>query len=328
MEKVDINLIRFDFDLTFAVVIMNADGTIYRRYGGRDHDDADGYLGMESLVRALKETLQDHVEYSKKPSPPKRAPVRTINDIPAWRSRTQKPNCVHCHMIHEAERAQAQKDGRWSRDRIWLYPMPGRLGIEVDADDQASVKKIEPKSPAAEAKLRAGDRLVRIDGVRVRTLLDIQWALELSSGSSMEVEFERAGKTESAKLKLKAGWKQGGPLDLSWRASMWGLSPQPGFGGKKLTPAELKQAGLPEDGFAFRVNYIVDWGDKAHLGRNVKQAGVQKGDIVLSTNGETDFVSELHWQAWFRLTLKSGSKVPLEVWRAGKRVTLTLPVVE
>lgn len=328
MEKVDINLIRFDFDLTFAVVLMNSDGTIYHRYGGRDREDADEYLGMPSLVRIMKETLRDHAEYMRKPSPPKRKPPRTINDIPAWRSRPQKPNCVHCHMVHEAERAQAQKDGVWSRDRIWMYPMPSRLGLAVDREDQTLITKVDPGSAAGEAKLRAGDRLVRIDGVRVRTLLDLQWALDLSTGSSLDIEYERAGKIENAKLKLRSGWKQGGPLDLSWRASMWGISPQPGFGGKKLTPSELKQAGLPEDIFAFRIGYIVDWGEKAYLGDNVKKAGIQKGDIVLSTNGESDFTSELHWQAWFRLSLKPGSKIPLEVWRAGKRVKLTLPVIE
>jgi len=328
MEKVDINLIRFDFDLTFAVVLMNADGTIYHRYGGRDYEDADEYLGIKSLVQIMKDTLKDHAEYAKKPAPPKKKPKKTINDIPAWTSRPQKPNCVHCHMINEAERSQAQKEGKWSRDKIWMYPLPDRLGITVDVEDQTLVKAVEKKSAAADAKVRVGDRIVTLDGSRVRTLHDIQWMLEAANASSLDLEVSRGGSTESVKVKLASGWREGGPLDLSWRASMWGISPQPGFGGKKMTPTELKQAGLPDDFFAFKIGYIVDWGDKAHLGKNVKQAGLQKGDVVLSTNGESKFESELHWQAWFRLTLKAGAKVPIEVWRAGKRVKLTLPVID
>ena len=41
---------RFDYDLTLALILMNADGTIYHEYGGRDQGNAAGYLAMRSLA--------------------------------------------------------------------------------------------------------------------------------------------------------------------------------------------------------------------------------------------------------------------------------------
>jgi hypothetical protein len=330
MEKIDINLFRFDYDLTFAVMLMNADGTVYHRYGGRDHTDAMSHLGMASLVKLMKETLGDHEEYSKKPRPPVAQPRKTIGDIPTWAARPKKPACVHCHMVHEAERSFAQKQNTWSSDDIWLFPLPERVGLAVDAVDQALVTKVADRSAADAAGIKAGDRLVRIGQTSIRSLLDIQWALDRApkSKATLPVELIRGSDKKSIDVKLADGWKTATALELSWRPSMWGLRPAPGFGGKRLSKEELKKEGLPENSFAFRIGYIVDWGDQAHLGKNVKGAGLRKGDIVVSVQGKSDFVSEMHFQAWFRLTFKAGSKVPVEILRGGRPQTIALPVVE
>ena len=44
MAGVDLSMFRFDFDLTFAVLLMNADGTIYHTFAGRDWTHADSHL--------------------------------------------------------------------------------------------------------------------------------------------------------------------------------------------------------------------------------------------------------------------------------------------
>ncbi len=333
MAGVDLNVFRFDYDLTFAALLMNGDGTIYRQYGGRDGGHAEARLSIASLVRALKETLADHEEYRKAPKPPRPAPPRTIEQIPAMARQIRAgkaPECFHCHMVNESERKTAQEERRWSRDSIWLWPDPARVGLALDPADQALVKDVAAKSPAAAAGLRAGDRLARVGPRRVRTIADVQWALEETSfaGGHLPVAWERAGEAKEGKLALRPGWRVGTPLDLSWRASMWGISPKPGFGGPKLPADDLAKIGLPANAFAFRVQYVVDWGDEAHTGRNAAKAGIRKGDVVVSAGGKSDFASELHFQAWFRLTQKPGATCEIELIRGGKRERIRLPVVE
>jgi hypothetical protein len=171
---------------------------------------------------------------------------------------------------------------------------------------------------------------LRLEGVRVRTEADVQWVLDRAPAGvgRLELEYERAGVPARAALELAAGWKAEDALGFSWRASMWDLRPRPGFGGQLLGPDELREAGLAPGTFALKVGYIVDWGTEAYTGRNALEAGLRRGDVVLSAAGRKEFANERHFQSWFRFTQKPGTKVPLEILRARRRLTLELPVVE
>src|SRR5262245_1249864 len=111
MRKVDIDAYRFDFDLTLAILLMNGDGTIYHRYGGRDHASPTSWISMSSLVRLMRDTQGEHEAYAKNPSPPPQRPRRTIMDLEPFARRVAKKDvdCVHCHMIHPAEREARQE---------------------------------------------------------------------------------------------------------------------------------------------------------------------------------------------------------------------------
>src|SRR5438093_12006810 len=53
-NAVDLTLFQFDYDLTFAVFFMNADRTIYGRYGSRsDRKEATRDISIESFREAL-----------------------------------------------------------------------------------------------------------------------------------------------------------------------------------------------------------------------------------------------------------------------------------
>ncbi|MEM7261973.1 MAG: PDZ domain-containing protein, partial [Planctomycetota bacterium] len=90
---------------------------------------------------------------------------------------------------------------------------------------------------------------------------------------------------------------------------------------------QLRAAGLPADTAAFRVDYLVTWGENKHLGGNAYRAGLRQGDLVLKVDGR-EFESGDHFHAWFRLTRKIGEKVPVEIVRGGKRKTVELTVAE
>ncbi len=347
MEGVDLSTYVFDYDLTFAILLMNPDGTVYHRYGTRDHTSGTSRMSMGSLVRLLRDTLEDHKAYQKAPKPPKAVAKRTVEQIPPMARKLEKrrrekkkrdaeEDCIHCHMVNEAERDYAREGRRWSRDAtLSMWPLPEKVGLVLDREDQPLVKKVLPGSAAAAGGIKPRDRIVRMGDQLVRTQSDVQWVLERapSDGASIPVELLRegasntaAGKVE-ARIQPKKGWKAPTDLDFSWRASMWSLNPKPGFGGKRLGQDELAKLGLAPDTFALEVGYIVDWGDEAHTGRSARAAGIKRGDVVLSVAGKKDFASEMHFQTWFRFTQKPGTKADVEVLREGKKVKIELPVL-
>jgi serine protease Do len=332
MAGVDLDIYRFDFDLTFAALVMNADGTIYHRYGGRDEKDAAGRLSVDALVKLLDDSLADHEAYRKTEKPvvlP--AKKRTIETIPtmARKLAKRKQDCMHCHFVPDAERSFAQEEGRWTTDGDWLWPRPEQVGLTLELLDAARIAAVSTGSPAAKAGLRAGDRLGKVGDQLVRTEADLQWVLEREKNvaTTIDVQVTREGETKGVKLELAAGWKTPTPLAFSWRPSMWNLRPNPGFGGNDLKAAEKEKLGLAKDAFAFKVNYIIDWGEHPEDGRNAAKAGIRKGDIVVGVAGLEDAKGHQHFQAWFRLTRKEGEEVVVTVLRGGARVAVKLPVL-
>ena len=99
---------------------------------------------------------------------------------------------------------------------------------------------------------------------------------------------------------------------------MWGMRPSPGFGGRELDDADKEKLGLSGK-FAFRVNY--------YDGDHARNAGIKKGDVVLSAGGKSDFQSHRHFHAWFRLTQKPGADCEIVLLRDGVRETVKLPVL-
>src|SRR5206468_10131232 len=82
-NAMDLSLFQFDYDLTFAVFFMNADKTIYGRFGTRsERKDATKDISMEGFRKALAAALELHKKYpankaslSGKQSPPPRFKV-------------------------------------------------------------------------------------------------------------------------------------------------------------------------------------------------------------------------------------------------------------
>src|SRR5437667_12247809 len=60
----DLTLFQFDYDLTFAAFFMNADRTIYGRFGSRsDRKDATKDISMEAFREALAAAFDLHEHF-------------------------------------------------------------------------------------------------------------------------------------------------------------------------------------------------------------------------------------------------------------------------
>jgi hypothetical protein len=332
MRGVDLSVFRFDFDLTFAVLLMNADGTIYHTFAGRDWTHADSHLAMAPLVALLRATRIEHAAYQKAPAPPKLAPRHTIEQFPDMAKRIQQgkaPACMHCHMVNDQRHAAAQAAKRYRVEDAFDWPDPVQVGWRPEREAQTRLAEVTAGSAAARAGMQAGDRLVQVGDTAVATFGDIARALHRTPerGSALKVRYARGEATAEATLRLPAGWQRPDPAVFAWRPSKWRIDPRPGFGGPRLSADDCAKLGLARDAFAFRVQYLVDWGDEAYTGRNAKAAGLRKGDVVLSVGGKSDFTGVDHFHAWFCLTRRAGERVPIEVLRNGKRERLVLPVV-
>jgi hypothetical protein len=115
----DLNLFQYDTDQSFAVFMLNADETIYGRFGTRSHrTEWYGDVSLPGLAQALQGALDLHANY-----PDNRdLLVGKRGGMPEFASPEQFPSlkdkftdrlnfegnvaksCIHCHQIGEAQR--------------------------------------------------------------------------------------------------------------------------------------------------------------------------------------------------------------------------------
>src|SRR5436305_4826180 len=75
LNGIDLNVFRFDYDLTWLAFFADADLFVYARYGGRLPGDADARLSREGLLHVMNEVLPRHqARLARKEPPPKLAP--------------------------------------------------------------------------------------------------------------------------------------------------------------------------------------------------------------------------------------------------------------
>jgi hypothetical protein len=58
----------FDYDLNWAAMFINADGTVYARYGTQSAAGPDAYNSIEGLERTMRRVLELHEAYPRNAS--------------------------------------------------------------------------------------------------------------------------------------------------------------------------------------------------------------------------------------------------------------------
>jgi serine protease Do len=336
----DLSLFQFDTDQSFAAFLLNADGTVYGRFGTRSHRTAwADDVSVEGLARALEGALALHEQYpknkaelaGKKGPPPEFA---TPEKYPFLKGRygpqlDHGPNvvrsCIHCHQIGDAQR-------RWHRDRgaaisekvLFPYPHPKAIGLILDPRERATVLRSEKDSPAERAGFQKGDAILKLEGQPLLSLADVQWVLHQGdpAGASLKAKVRRGEREVELTLTLPKGWRQRD--DLSWRASSWELRRMV-TGGLllKSTPAEQRtKLGLADGDMALTVEHVGQYSPHDAA----KRAGFQKGDVLVSFDGKTALHRESDLIAHALAQHKPGARIDVTILRGGKKMSLVLPI--
>lgn len=325
MNGVDLNRFQFDFDQTWAVVFCSPDGYVYGRYGTRagGGEESTTHLSITAFKNAARRALELHRRYpanraelsGKQPRP---LPVRYPEGF-SWlarRARQQdaRRNCIHCHMVASSLIRYRWERGQLTEQNLFVYPLPENVGMRMDTSDDLIVRQVTDGSPAEKAGIRAGDRVIRLDGQPLVSQADIQWVLHyVRDGEEVSVEVERDGETTSSVLRIPHGpWRRG---NIGWRASTWHLRP-----GMRVEPAGRglrKLLGVPENKMALRVAMVLRFDNRA------SSAGIRVGDIIVRVGDRDDLMNEEDFLAYLWLNYGPGDQVPLTLLR-GDRVIRTL----
>jgi hypothetical protein len=302
MNGVDLNIFRYDYDLTWMGFFLNADGNVYARYGGRDPDSAEARVSKEGLLHAMQQVLKIHEAAQAKKEPAKPLPPpKKPEDFPMLKAIGNR-GCIRCHMVNEAYNITNAAKSRDERaESFFAFPRPENLGLKPDLVLGNRIKEIMPKSAAETAGLKKDDVLRKVHGLPIVTAFDIQHALnEVGSAKEVAIEVERDGKPLTVKVALAEGWKR---WDVSWRRSLWNTRPTLGFGGAELDTAEKKKRGMAEDALGFHAIFIAPNGP---LGR----AGLKSGDVIVGIDGKRK-IPYSHFKGYIPLTHQVGDAIEL-----------------
>jgi hypothetical protein len=338
-NAMDLTLFQFDYDLTFAAFFLNADRTLYGRYGSRsDRKDATRDMSLEGFRRAMEAALELHKQYpankellaGKQPRPPR---FKSPEEYPSLRGKYQ-PNldydgkvvqsCMHCHQVRDAERRFFRDDRKPIPDEVFYpWPMPQTIGLALDPKEKSKVKEVVAGSAAEKAGFKSGDEIVTLEGQPILSTADVQWVLHnAAQPGSVKADIRRGRRKLSLTVALDKDWRR--HTDITWRVTTWDLR-RMGTGGLVLEDAtgdERRAVKVPDTELALRVKHVGEYGEHAVA----KRAGFKAEDLIVSVDGQTRRLTESELLGYLIQNKLPGERVPVTVLRAGERVNLELPL--
>lgn len=306
----DLHIFDFDYDLTWAGFFLNADEKIYGRFGGRDASSAEKLLSLAGLHYAMKAALATHENAREAGGSPssKEKPLRA-EEYPAAKQ-LKAGQCIHCHQVNEFKRDLLISSGAWSRDMVWIYPLPENVGINLEVDQGDRIRAVTKNSSADRLGLQAGDKLELVNELPVAAFADVQYALHRAPASGkIALSWRRGDKEMTGQLELASGWRK---TNLTWRPSLLDLLPSLPLSGENLSAQEKKALDLPEKRLAFRQDKFVH--------SSLRNAGVKPGDVIVGMDGQPLDMTMRDFLAHVRRDFLVGDRIVLDLLRDGKKV--------
>lgn len=334
----DLRTFQFDTDQSFAIFMLDADLNIYGRYGTRSSrtewvDD----VSIQGLAAALEGALKIHedpaewragIRDKRGPAPPFPTPER----FPSLNGRQSNllfqqdvvRNCIHCHQIGDAYRDYLRTEGDpFSEPVLFPFPHPKVVGLVIDPTTRGTVKEVTPGSQAEQAGVQTGDEIVSMNGQPILSIADMQWVLHHSdSQDSVDLVVNRDGVESELTLSLDEGWKRAG--DISWRVGTWNLRRMV-TGGLVLKAADAqtrRRLRIDPDAMALVVEFVGQYGQHA-AGKN---AGFEKGDVIVSFDGQKELTSETALITYALENCRAGTQVSVTIMRGEREQELQLPM--
>ena len=338
----DLSLFQFDYDQSFAIMFLNADGSIYGRYGTRSHrTNWSGDVSLVGLGKAMQEVLQLHENYPKnKPSlVNKKGPKPDFASpelFPSLKTKyTSKldyegkvvQSCIHCHQVGEAIRENLRLGkSKISEEVLFPHPHPKSIGLVFHPDTLGTLIEVKDKSFGGNSGFKKGDVVRMMNGQAIISIADVQWVLNLipASGGKIPVEVLRNNQNVNLELCLPEAWRR--LDDISWRSSSWMLRRMV-LGGillESMSAEEMKAEGLKEDAMALRVKHVGQFGPHA----TAHKAGVLKGDILLGFDEKTNLLRESDIFFYAIDSRKAGDMVSLTLKRNKNILQIKIPIQE
>jgi hypothetical protein len=325
-NHLDLKLFQYDYDMSWAAMFLNADGTIYGRYGTRNASGpgSDSILSAAAFTKAAERALDFHTglkaDHSRKRG--KTPQYATPTEIPGLTDRPTSANvrqeCIHCHMVKEFTLRAKWEAGKLTKEDLYVYPMPRNIGLTMEIDNDLMVKAVEPGSSADKGGIQVGDELAWLEGDMLTSTADIQWVLNSAPNEGrLPGAVRRNGKLVSVLLPLGGDWKKS---DIGWRASSWyGL--RQGVKFEPLPAEEKKKRGIGEDELALVVKGLFGKG-----GPKVQAAGIRQNDVIVAVDGKTGAMTESEFLVDLRLNHGPKDSVKFTILRGDQRQDLTVPL--
>jgi hypothetical protein len=316
MDDVDIGLFEYDRNNTLYYFIMNADEHIYMRYGGRDSQSQDSYLNLASIELAMQQGLELHRQYQrgelKKSERPKPMFPR---EFPMLVERTfARSACVECHLIGDFQNLHREQDGTLDKlQHMFRSPDIKTIGIHLDVPKGLLVK--EARDAVAAAGMKAGDRIIHLNGTPVWTFGDLQYHYDKvpRSASRVEITVDRNGQAVPLSVALPVRWWL---TEIRWR--QFSVDPRVYFDSDPLTEAEKAKHQLKAKGFASSVKHVDMFAEV------VKSHELKVNDIIYAVDGVEEDEHAHTAELYIKLRRKPGDAVTLDVIRDGKRIKMPL----
>ena len=331
----DLSQFQFDYDQSWAAFFLNADMTIYGRYGTRSHQtESKDDVSLQGFSKALTGALELHALFpnNKAVLAAKRGPtseVKVPEQFPSFKGKYGAKldyegkvvqSCIHCHQVGEALRLVARSAEKPISDKVlYPYPNPKMIGLVLDPNEKAKVKQVTAGSSAEQDGFRIGDELVTLSGQPLLSIADVQWVLhDADESDKLKAEVVRDGQKQSLILTLAKGWRRRD--DISWRATSWDLRRMT-LGGLLLEPLpedSQRELKLPSDQLALRVKHVGQYGDHAVA----KRAGFLKDDVLVAIDGDRSPLTESGLIAKLLQSKRPSDRITVTVLRGSQRLEL------
>jgi hypothetical protein len=339
-NALDLKLFQFDYDLSFATMFFNGDGTVYGRFGSWTHQKNEHDKDTSAYKSALRRVLAVHRDYpgNKTSLAGKQGGAVPFDDplkIPGlagkyerdldWKGKVVQ-SCVHCHQISDAFRESYRAENR-PIPTEWIYPWPApeTIGLTLTTSEAATrVEAVDENSIAVKSGFRAGDELISLEQQPLVSIADVSWVLNRApvSGATLEARVKRGSAEISLPIVLSNQWRT--QTDISRRVGTWGMRGM-ATGGlvlEDVDDTERAARKIPADQMALLVKHVGQYNKHAAA----KRAGFQQNDIIVEMDGLKSRMSESALIGRLLQTRTVGERVKAEVLRGTERVALEMPM--